>query len=352
MSDEIRNKVLQVIAKLRSQKARPDIYRISYRLEKLHGVSADRTKRELDRLVADKKLYRVDFKGNHSYRIVKPTKPGGSDDVGMAELLVSALTELTAPQGRKPRKNAGASLKELRKQIYKDDNARNIRFLPQKSVEWTKLLDRLCSLNTLALQTNGKYILVEAPKDVDKRQSDPLAAKLTEKQHAELMKRESGSGGISRSSADDAINDDVPLSLVAGSDSDAEDSKPIAFLASMAVTPSTQGTKAESPCPSPSLPDPDAGETGNANAPSSSAAAVSAPPDDDDDDDVTGVTEARPEDGAGSADRNNSQHVSRDKKVSTRKVSGERGYRPDSVFSTVFTIENRLRSNTKRYSGR
>ena len=154
--------IFQVIKKLRSQKVRPNISRISYRLEQLHGVSLEHTTQQLDGMVIGKQLMRVESKGKHSYRIVTDSLPDDSSENSMSELLIMALNDLTAPElkGRKKQKQH-FSLKELRMQIYKDTNPKNIRFLSQRSPIWKTILDDLCKRGTVHLVSNNTFALTK-----------------------------------------------------------------------------------------------------------------------------------------------------------------------------------------------
>ena len=259
MSDDIKNNIFQVIKKLRLQKSRPDIIRISHRLEKLHGVPKERTQHELDRLVSELKLCRVDSKGNHSYRIVADSLPDGSSENSMSELLIMALNDLTAPElkGRKNQKQY-VSLKELRKHIYKDNNPRNIRFLPQKSPVWSTILEKLCNRGTVQLLDNGKYSLTSFSPFSNNQLPQFTTSTSPKAEKEELYNSTTNPSSDAANSVSRDVNikqegihdEDTPLSLVAGisdvtsnvtNDSDDEDSRPIALLAlnTAAITPST-----------------------------------------------------------------------------------------------------------------
>ncbi|XP_051898078.1 atherin-like isoform X2 [Pristis pectinata] len=72
---ECRRWIAETIEWLRSRKARPDQERICKMVQRRHGVSPSRTRRQLDRLLRSRSVLRVRYKGSHSYRNAVPGQP-------------------------------------------------------------------------------------------------------------------------------------------------------------------------------------------------------------------------------------------------------------------------------------
>ncbi|XP_062892085.1 sterile alpha motif domain-containing protein 1-like [Mobula hypostoma] len=69
---DCRRWIAETIEWLRSRKARPDQERICKMVQRRHGVSPSRTRRQLDRLLRSRAVLRVRYKGSHSYRNAVP----------------------------------------------------------------------------------------------------------------------------------------------------------------------------------------------------------------------------------------------------------------------------------------
>ncbi len=63
-----RDLILETIDQLRKRKARPDKDRICHMLERRHGVSLQETACDLEALVDQGTVVKVEYKGNTSYR--------------------------------------------------------------------------------------------------------------------------------------------------------------------------------------------------------------------------------------------------------------------------------------------
>ncbi|XP_069783795.1 sterile alpha motif domain-containing protein 1-like isoform X2 [Narcine bancroftii] len=72
---ECRRWIAETIEWLRARKARPDQERICQALQRRHGVSPSRTRRQLERLLRARAVLRVSTKGAHSYRNAGPREP-------------------------------------------------------------------------------------------------------------------------------------------------------------------------------------------------------------------------------------------------------------------------------------
>ena len=70
--------LLETIDQLRKRKARPDLERICHMLERKHGISFDETKDALAKLVDAAVVFKVDYKGNTSYRNAAKWKKWGT----------------------------------------------------------------------------------------------------------------------------------------------------------------------------------------------------------------------------------------------------------------------------------
>ena len=91
--------ILETIDQLRKRKARPDAERICHMVERKHGRSCDYIEQELERLVAEGIVVKVEYKGNTSYRnAAKWKKTSSSSSVAnmndMGAKLRNAITAL------------------------------------------------------------------------------------------------------------------------------------------------------------------------------------------------------------------------------------------------------------------
>ncbi|XP_032868108.1 atherin-like [Amblyraja radiata] len=75
---ECRRWISEAIEWLRARKARPDQERICAMVQRRHGVSPGRTRRQLERLLRSRALLRVRYKGSHSYRNASPGSGPGA----------------------------------------------------------------------------------------------------------------------------------------------------------------------------------------------------------------------------------------------------------------------------------
>ena len=95
--------ILDTIDSLRRRKARPDLERICHMVERKYGVSAAEVECELERLVDDEVVYKVEYKGSTSYRNAAKWKQShlsgnilNSSD--SSRLLVEAVEEMSRAQ--------------------------------------------------------------------------------------------------------------------------------------------------------------------------------------------------------------------------------------------------------------
>ncbi|KAL4659209.1 polycomb protein Scm-like [Arapaima gigas] len=63
-----RDWILETIDSLRSRKARPDLERICRMVRRRHGLEPDRTRSELEKLIQEQAVLKVNYKGSVSYR--------------------------------------------------------------------------------------------------------------------------------------------------------------------------------------------------------------------------------------------------------------------------------------------
>lgn len=68
MSEPYREWILGSIDSLRSRKARPDLERICRMVKRRHGSDWDRTRTELEKLIEEQTVLKVNYKGSVSYR--------------------------------------------------------------------------------------------------------------------------------------------------------------------------------------------------------------------------------------------------------------------------------------------
>lgn len=154
--------ILESIDQLRKRKARPDVERICHMVERKHGLSLEETKMDLDKLVEEGIVIKVDYKGNTSYRNAQKLKTNklGSDTQNANntnDILCRAIIALTEPgeDGRRE-KRLGASAKDVQKWILREDASTKMaknRFRLQLA------LHRAVDANMLLRLANGKYVL-------------------------------------------------------------------------------------------------------------------------------------------------------------------------------------------------
>lgn len=69
--------ILDTIDSLRSRKARPDLERICRMVRRRHGPEPERTRAELEKLIQQRAVLRVSYKGSISYRNAARLQPVG-----------------------------------------------------------------------------------------------------------------------------------------------------------------------------------------------------------------------------------------------------------------------------------
>lgn len=68
MENEVGHLILNTIDQLRKRKARPDLDRICHMLQRNYGLNSSIVQTELDKLIVEDRVIKVDYKGNTSYR--------------------------------------------------------------------------------------------------------------------------------------------------------------------------------------------------------------------------------------------------------------------------------------------
>ncbi|XP_025718816.1 sterile alpha motif domain-containing protein 1 [Callorhinus ursinus] len=82
--------ILDTIDSLRSRKARPDLERICRMVRRRHGPEPERTRAELEKLIQQRAVLRVSYKGSISYRNaarVQPPRRGATPPVSLREVV-------------------------------------------------------------------------------------------------------------------------------------------------------------------------------------------------------------------------------------------------------------------------
>lgn len=88
--------ILETIDSLRSRKARPDLERICRMVRRRHGSDPDRTRAELEKLIQEQTVLKVNYKGSVSYRNAAKVQRKCRRKVEQA----GARTKHTAPEPR------------------------------------------------------------------------------------------------------------------------------------------------------------------------------------------------------------------------------------------------------------
>ena len=95
--------ILNTIDSLRQRKARPDFDRICHMIQRRHDIKAETTVVHLERLVTERTVIKVDYKGSTSYRNAAKWKKARHFDKAipskMMTLMRSALKATTGPNG-------------------------------------------------------------------------------------------------------------------------------------------------------------------------------------------------------------------------------------------------------------
>ncbi|XP_006874381.1 PREDICTED: atherin [Chrysochloris asiatica] len=99
--------ILDTIDSLRSRKARPDLERICRMVRRRHGPEPERTRAELEKLIQQRAVLRVSYKGSISYRNAARVQPGGAGG-RLTRGRVQGLLEEEAARGRLERTRLGA----------------------------------------------------------------------------------------------------------------------------------------------------------------------------------------------------------------------------------------------------
>lgn len=87
--------ILDTIDSLRSRKARPDLERICRMVRRRHGSEPDRTCAELEKLIQEQTVLKVNYKGSISYRNAAKVQRRSrkKDDVSLTTARRSAAVE-------------------------------------------------------------------------------------------------------------------------------------------------------------------------------------------------------------------------------------------------------------------
>ena len=141
-------------------------------VERKHGLSAEETKTNLDKLVEEGTVIKVVYKGNTSYRNADKYRMNKLRDIqstsdlpnanNVNDILCRAVSSLTEPgeDGRRE-KRLGASVKDVQKWILLEDATTKIarnRFRLQLA------LHRAVDSNMLVRLDSGKYVLADVNK--------------------------------------------------------------------------------------------------------------------------------------------------------------------------------------------
>lgn len=169
--------VLDTVDLLRQRKARPDFERISRMLERLHGLTPKETKESLEALVNEKKLFKVHFKGNISYRRYSP----GDGDRNSASheqanhstshRIIQAIKTITKQTGD------GVTFSELEQWlISKNPETRLVKLRLHTA------LMREISANTVTKLSDNCYVLTDSlPKGDKAKELKPIVSPKTSK---------------------------------------------------------------------------------------------------------------------------------------------------------------------------
>uniref|UniRef100_A0A670Y965 SAM domain-containing protein n=1 Tax=Pseudonaja textilis TaxID=8673 RepID=A0A670Y965_PSETE len=120
--------ILDTIDSLRSRKARPDLERICRMVRRRHGPEPERTRAELEKLIQQRAVLRVSYKGSISYRNaarVQPPRRGGAPAASPAAPQRPART---SPPSRPPPPPAA---QEESSPIDQRETGRNVRVAPR-----------------------------------------------------------------------------------------------------------------------------------------------------------------------------------------------------------------------------
>uniref|UniRef100_A0A8C6R799 Sterile alpha motif domain containing 1 n=1 Tax=Nannospalax galili TaxID=1026970 RepID=A0A8C6R799_NANGA len=102
--------ILDTIDSLRSRKARPDLERICRMVRRRHGPEPERTRAELEKLIQQRAVLRVSYKGSISYRNAARVQPPrrGATPPAPPRRVQGLLEEEAAARGRLERTRLGA----------------------------------------------------------------------------------------------------------------------------------------------------------------------------------------------------------------------------------------------------
>ncbi|KAK2145444.1 hypothetical protein LSH36_681g02021, partial [Paralvinella palmiformis] len=179
--------ILETIDQLRKRKARPDLERICHMVERKHGLSFEEIVGDLERLVKEEIVIKVDYKGSTSYRNAAKWKKShlcgqlpNSNDLGhrLLDAVLSVCEEGFAENGKTSAGGGaggaltavdgavtGASIQDVDDWLQHNDpvyesGKHDLRALLEREVD-AKHLERLSNGNYVVLDTGAGGAKVE-----------------------------------------------------------------------------------------------------------------------------------------------------------------------------------------------
>ncbi|CAL1277690.1 unnamed protein product [Larinioides sclopetarius] len=150
--------ILDAIDQLRKRKARPDLDRICHMLERRHGLKGTAVNDELQRLVNEGTVVKVDYKGNTSYRnaakwVKTKTQFYGSfyNSNDISSVVLESVRALTMSGKDHPLRSA--SMQDIEQYLLKRDSQSNLNLATLRAV-----LEKEVDKQNLHQLPNGEYI--------------------------------------------------------------------------------------------------------------------------------------------------------------------------------------------------
>ncbi|XP_022087898.1 histone acetyltransferase KAT6B-like isoform X2 [Acanthaster planci] len=176
--------ILETIDSLRRRKARPDLERICHMVERKYGVSAAEVECELERLVDDEVVFKVEYKGSTSYRNASKWKQSHLSGIRLnstdsSRLLLEAVEELSRAKDEASTSSAAARQDFKQGQaVQMEDIERHLLTLDPDTKLTIKMrlqnaLDREVFSGRLVKVGKGTYALPPAGAAVERPTSGP-----------------------------------------------------------------------------------------------------------------------------------------------------------------------------------
>lgn len=170
---KLKKQILEAIDQLRGRKARPDIERICNHVQRRYNIEPQETLADLERLVDEEQVIRVEYKGSTSYRNVakwprfrvyknKPRSIATSNSERTSSMLQDALKVLASQKAIY--KISGIPYDEIQKYILINSEDES-RFKDKNQLDTVLALEM--NAGNIVMLENGNYVLESQNIDLE-----------------------------------------------------------------------------------------------------------------------------------------------------------------------------------------